>query len=115
MANQAGGIVPDDSHANFYKLFKIAKPEGTITEFHEWLLELKEHQETVKPCPWCKSQPALRVVPGQDHKLAGCLFFTVACENDYCQVNPELNECFDTPEEAIGEWQWNTPAPVAGQ
>lgn len=104
MSTQAGEVIHDDSHANFWRLYKVEKPEGTISEFYEWLAKLKAHQETVKPCPWCKGQPALRVMPGIDHQGADCLYYSVACESDFCPVNPELNECFDTPEEAIAEW-----------
>ena len=99
MATQAGEIEHDSSWVNFYRLYKLHKPDGTVNEFKKWMESLGELQKTIKECPWCKGLPALRVHPSDEQLVYG-----VGCENDFCSVNPELNEVFDNPEEAILEW-----------
>lgn len=99
MAIRAGEVIHDDSHVTMYRLFKFDNPQGTVVQYQEWLENLGKIQGTVKECPWCKSQPALRVMAGEE-KLA----FSVKCEGEFCPVNPELNEAYKDPEEAVAEW-----------
>lgn len=94
----------DGSLENMFRLFRIEQPRGTVARFQEWFAMLKNHQESIKGCPWCHNQPALRVIPAFNKNSEPCLAYSVACEGDPCPVHPRLDLSFRTPEEAVKEW-----------
>lgn len=104
MTSQIEVLESDGSLENMFRLFRLLEPRGTVNQFSEWFVKLKAHQESVKLCPWCKGQPALRVGPntGGDNRVK--LVYSVACEGETCPVNPALNDWYDSPEKTIKEW-----------
>lgn len=58
------------------------------------------------PCPWCGEAPAVR--KGGYH--AG--MFTVHCENEACEVQPQTRLwSYDTRREAVEAWNTRKEAP----
>ena len=54
----------------------------------------------LKPCPFCG------VVPDgvNSYNLSGNTYFFVMCVNGNCEVGPEADYYYETPEEAADAW-----------
>lgn len=89
----------DSQMEGFYKMYRALHPEATITEFDQWFMQLSLVQDTVKLCPWCGCQPALRA---RLYEGDGKLHFDVQCENEQCPVQPGTQFEYEVPEEAVG-------------